>query len=56
MTLREKIEGTIRSTGGNTEQAAIAVCRLLEDEIGLAGNGWFDNDEEMLALLNDEDE
>ncbi|MGK3116030.1 hypothetical protein [Candidatus Pantoea formicae] len=54
MTLRNKIADAIKDTGGDADQAAIKICRLLEDEIGLAGNGWFDNDEEMLELLEQE--
>lgn len=43
-TLRETIQAAIESAGGDAEKAAIAVCMVLEDEIGLAGNGWFDGD------------
>lgn len=46
-TLRETIQAAIESTGGDAEKAAIAVCLALEDEVGLAGNGWFDGDEIM---------
>lgn len=55
MTLRHKISEVIKDADGDADQAAIGVCRLLEVEIGLAGNGWFDNDEEMLELLEQED-
>lgn len=55
MALRHKIAEVIKNAGSDADQAAIEVCRLLEDEIGLAGNGWFDNDEEMLQLLEQED-
>lgn len=51
MALRHKIAEVIKEAGGDADQAAIGVCRLLEDEIGLAGNGWFDNDEEILEIL-----
>lgn len=51
MTLRQQIAEAIKAANGNPDQAAIAICRLLEDEIGLDGNGWFDNDEEMRELL-----
>lgn len=51
MTLRTQIETAIR-TSPDSGQAAIAVCRLLEDEIGLVGNGWLDDDDELLALLS----
>lgn len=41
--LREKIcDLIIKNT--NPIKAATTICVLLEDEIGLAGNGWFDND------------
>ena len=53
MTLREKIEKAI-SAGANVEESAIEVCKLLENDIGLSGNGWFDDDPEMLDKLNDE--
>ena len=51
MTLRQKIEAAIKAQNGDVEKAAIAICRLLEDEIGLDGNGWFDDDETMRDLL-----
>lgn len=51
LTLREKIQKVIDTHQGNSEKAAIAVCELLEDEIGLAGNGWFDNDKKLLEHL-----
>jgi hypothetical protein len=51
MTLRDKIKTAIDSAKGDSDKAAIDVCRLLEDEIGLDGNGWFDDDEEMRELL-----
>jgi hypothetical protein len=50
MTLRTQIETAIR-TSPDSERAAIAVCRLLEDEVGLAGKGWCDDDAELRALL-----
>lgn len=42
--LRGRIEETIRSES-DPEKAAVAVCLLLENEIGLYGNGWFDDDD-----------
>ncbi len=51
MTLRKKIAQAITHANGNADQAAIAICRILEDDIGLAGNGWFDDDPEMYTLL-----
>ena len=52
-TLREAVEDIIKAHGENVQEAAIAVCKMLEDEIGLAGNGWFDGDEVMLAALKE---
>ena len=51
MTLREEIQKGIIEANGDTEKAAIAVCRLMEDTIGLNGNGWFDDDPQMQELL-----
>jgi hypothetical protein len=50
-TLRQAIQAAIESANGDAEKAAIAVCITLEDEIGLAGNGWFDGDEVVEAAL-----
>ncbi|TLX15849.1 hypothetical protein [Rhizobium sp. MHM7A] len=33
------------------KEAAILVCILLEDLMDLEGNGWFDEDEELMARL-----
>ncbi|HBZ8014995.1 TPA: hypothetical protein MM158_005227 [Klebsiella pneumoniae] len=54
MTLRQDIAEAFKAANGNPEQAAIAICKLLDDKIDLAGNGWFDDDDEMLGLLSDE--
>lgn len=43
--LRAEIERTIREAGGDTAQAAMAVCVMLNEHLDLAENGWFDNDE-----------
>lgn len=50
MTLRTQIETAIR-TSPDSGRAAIAVCRLLEDEVGLVRKGWCDDDAELLTLL-----
>jgi|GEM_PF-3230423 hypothetical protein len=52
MTLRQEIVDAVKSASGDAEQAAIAICRLLEDRLGLEGNGWLDDDEEMRELLS----
>jgi hypothetical protein len=51
-TLKEKIELKILESNGDSEGAAIEICLLLEDEVGLSGNGWFDNDQEFLNILS----
>jgi len=55
MTLRQKITDAIKTANGKPEDAGIAICLLLEDEIGLAGNGWFDDDPDMQCLLSAEE-
>jgi hypothetical protein len=52
--LRERIEVVIAASPNDASKAALDVCVLLEDAIGLQGNGWFDDDEVTLAALNDE--
>jgi hypothetical protein len=39
-TLREQIQQAIQAAGGDVEKAAIDVCKVLENEVGLQGNGW----------------
>lgn len=51
-TLREDIKAIIELRQADPEQGAIEICKLLEDRIGLAGNGWFDNDPVMMQALN----
>tara|TARA_B100000700_G_scaffold68939_1_gene76362 strand:+ start:36893 stop:37051 length:159 start_codon:yes stop_codon:yes gene_type:complete len=52
MTLREKIKKQIKNEE-NSNQAAINICKLLDYELDLIGNGWFDNDEVMQEELNE---
>jgi hypothetical protein len=52
-TLRSKIQTTLQAAQGDLHQAAIAVCRLLDHEVGLAGDGWFRDDPELLNLLSE---
>lgn len=51
MGLRQEIEQKIAEANGDPEKAAIAVCLLLEDELDLSGNGWFDEDHEFQEIL-----
>ena len=53
VTLRDKIKQAIEQSN-DSEIASIKVCQMLEDEIGLSGNGWFDDDETMLNILDEE--
>jgi hypothetical protein len=50
--LRGKIQD-IAKKASSAEEVGHLVCFLLEDKIGLAGNGWFDDDPEMQALFRD---
>lgn len=50
MTIRERIEQAIRDAD-TPEEAAMEVCIMLEDVIDLSGNGWFDDDPELLDRL-----
>jgi hypothetical protein len=50
--LREKIQD-IAANASSPEEVGRLVCFVLENEIGLAGNGWFDDDPEMHALFRD---
>ena len=39
------------------ERAAFVICKFINDELDLRGNGWFDDDQELLDFLDeDEDE
>lgn len=53
MTLRDKIKKVIEQNT-DSEIASIEVCKILEEEIGLSGNGWFDDDNTMLDILEEE--
>lgn len=50
--LREQVQRAIAGAP-STEQAAIAVCVLLDEHIGLSGNGWFDDDEIVLGAIRE---
>ena len=51
--LREEIEKIIiEHQNEGSKVTAIEICRMLEEEIDLAGNGWFDNDPVMLKELD----
>lgn len=54
MTLREKIEKIILENQDNPKISAIEICKMLDDEISLSGNGWFDDDPIMIEELEAE--
>lgn len=51
MSLRNLIKEAIVNNAGDPEKTSIEVCKILENEIGLSGNGWFDDDEVLLDEL-----
>ena len=55
-TLRARIEAAILQHCQNIAQAALAVCLVLNDELDLQGNGWFDNDPTVLDALKGEEQ
>lgn len=53
MELREKIGEIIKDCEGHPELAAKEVLKYLNTVLSLEGNGWFDNDGEMLEFLEE---
>ncbi|EPJ7982427.1 hypothetical protein L4Z68_001434 [Pseudomonas aeruginosa] len=49
--LRKQIERVIREYGADPAKAALAVCVILEGNLGLAENGYFDDDEAVLNAI-----
>ncbi|UHH01019.1 hypothetical protein [Pseudomonas sp. 7-41] len=49
--LRKQIERVIREYGADPAEAALAVCVILDGNLGLAEDGWFDDDETVLNAL-----
>lgn len=49
--MRKRIQQIIESEP-HPEQAAFAICEYLEEELDLQGNGWFDDDPEMVGWLS----
>jgi hypothetical protein len=49
--LRKQIEGVIREYQADPAQAALAVCVILDGNLGLAEDGWFDDDETVLNAI-----
>ncbi len=49
--LRKQIERVIREYGADPAEAALAVCVILDGNLGLAEDGYFDDDEAVLNAL-----
>jgi hypothetical protein len=50
--LRGKIQD-IAEKASSPEEVGHLVCFVLEDEMGLAGNGWCDDDPEIQVLFRE---
>jgi hypothetical protein len=49
--LREEVEEAIEEANGDVKAAGIAVCKVLDENLGLVGGGWFDDDPELRKIL-----
>ena len=49
--LRKQIERVIREYGADPAEAALAVCVVLDGSLGLAEDGYFDDDEAVLTAV-----
>lgn len=49
--LRKQIERVIREYGADPAKAALAVCVILDGNLDLAVDGYFDDDETVLNAL-----
>jgi len=49
--LRKQIERVIREYGADPAEAALAVCVVLDGYLGLAEDGFFDDDEAVLNAI-----
>ncbi|HGW5540857.1 TPA: hypothetical protein ACNIM8_005943 [Pseudomonas aeruginosa] len=54
--LRKQIESVIRQYGADPAKAALAVCVLLDGNLELADDGYFDDDEAVLNAISAQDE
>jgi hypothetical protein len=55
MNLRQKIKRLIDESP-SYDDASKLICVMLSDELELSGNGWFEDDPELEALLEDSDD
>jgi hypothetical protein len=51
--VREAIKAAIQEAGGDIDKAALAACVAIDNEVGLTGNGWFDDDPEVYAAIKE---
>lgn len=49
--LRKQIERVIREYGADPAEAALAVCVILDGNLGLAEDGYFDDDDTVLSAI-----
>ncbi|MBW6122599.1 hypothetical protein KZ843_06790 [Pseudomonas aeruginosa] len=49
--LRKQIERVIREYGADPAEAALAICVVLDGNLGLAEKGYFDDDEAVLNAI-----
>jgi len=54
--LRKQIERVIREYGADPAEAALAICVILDGNLGLAEDGYFDGDETVLKALMVDDQ
>lgn len=50
-TLRQRIQAAIERNREDPEVAALAVCVVLERQLDLGGNGWWNDDPEVLRAI-----
>ena len=55
LNLRQKIKRLIDESQSN-DDASKLICVMINDELELEGNGWFEDDPELEALFENSDE
>lgn len=51
--LRKQIERVIRENSQDPKKAALAVCVILDENLSLAADGYFDDDEMVIKAILD---
>nr|WP_172687432.1 hypothetical protein [Pseudomonas syringae]ARO45251.1 hypothetical protein [Pseudomonas syringae pv. actinidiae] len=49
--IRKQIERVIREYGSDPAEAALAICVILDGNLGLAEDGYFDDDETVMKAI-----